>query len=427
MGVEQNISEHLDGASAAAYGLPTASAESMGMSEERLSDIRTEIQSFVDKGKVAGLITAVARDGKVVHFETIGSMDVERDKAMRADAIFRMYSMTKPLTGVAIMMLVEEGKLDVSDPVSKYIPEFADMEVLVVEDDGSTRKVPAERAITIKHLLMHTAGLSYAFIIGPVGKLYANGGLGATRDGNLTLEEFAAKAAAFPLMAQPGTEWNYSIAMDILGRVAEVISGQRFGAFMEARIFGPLGMSDSGFHVPAEKLKRFAANYQRNEETGQRELADDPETSPYLNVPDMDSGGGGMVGTAGDYLRFAQMLLNGGELDGVRVLKEESVAEMTRNHFGPEFGEAPLAAIVPVGAEGVGFGYCGAVPMEGARGSGFVGSGQYSWAGAASTDFWIDKEQKLVGMVLTQVMPGGRYPTRRVMYNATYRAIKERY
>jgi CubicO group peptidase (beta-lactamase class C family) len=413
--------------SSRAFGLPVEKPESVGMSAEKLAEIRPLMQSFVDKEKVAGLVTAVARDGKVVHFEAIGNMDVERGKAMLPDTIFRMYSMTKPITAAAIMMLVEEGKVRVSDPVSKYIPEFVDFKVLVENEDQSTRLEPAERPMTIKHLLMHTSGLTYNFIIGPVGKLYAENGLDGTRELDLSLEEFAIRAASFPLVAHPGTEWNYSISMDILGRVAEVVTGQRYGEFLAERIFNPLGMKDSGFHVPAEKAERFAANYRRNEETGNRELEDDPESSPYLKVPGLDSGGGGMVGTAADYLRFAQMLVNGGELDGTRVLSKASVDEMTTNHMGPEFGLAPLASIIPVGAKGVGFGYCGSVVMEGEEGTAFGSSGVYSWAGAASTDFWIDRSQKLVGMVLTQVMPSGRYPTRRVMHNATSDAIVERY
>lgn len=397
------------------------------MSSEKLAAIKTKLQSFIDRKKVCGFVTAVAREGKVVHFEAFGSMDVERNKAMEPGTIFRMYSMTKPITGVAVMILVEEGKIAVSDPVSKYIPEFAEMEVLVENDDGSTRIVPADRPMTIKHLLMHTSGLTYGFSEGAVAKLYVEEGLDSDRGRALTLEAFAKKAASLPLMAHPGTEWNYSISMDILGRVVEVVSGQRFGEFLQERIFKPLGMKDSGFHVPAEKVDRFAANYTRNEKTGNMDLADDPAKSPYLKVPGHDSGGGGMVGTGADYLRFAQMLLNGGELDGVRILSEDRVDEMTTNHFGPEFGDTPLSKMYPVGMDGVGFGYCGSVVMEGFEGTLFGSSGQYSWGGAASTDFWIDPAQKLVGIVLTQLLPSGRYPTKMTMNNATYDALVDRY
>jgi len=409
------------------FGLPLAEPESVGMSSEKLAAIKTKLQPLVDQDKVAGLITVVARDGKVVHFEAFGHMDVERGKPMRPDTIFRMYSMTKPVTGAAIMILVQEGKIAVSDPVAKYIPEFAEMEVLLEDDDGSTHTVPADRPITIRHLLTHTSGLTYDFSKNPVAEMYSENGVDWNGASGLTLEEFAKKAASMPLMAHPGTAWNYGISIDILGRVVEVVSGLRYGKFLRDRIFEPLGMKDSGFHVPAEKLDRFAANYGPDKEAGGMTLIDDPAESPYLKIPSQDSGGGGMVGTAADYLRFAQMLVNGGELDGVRVLSEESVREMTTNRLGPEFGKAPLASLSPIGTTGVGFGYCGAVVLEGVERSVFGSGGQYAWGGAASTDFWIDNRQRLVGMVFTQLIPSGTYPTRIIMNNATYDAIVESY
>lgn len=409
------------------FGLPLADPESVGMSSEKLAAIKPKLQPFIDQDKVPGFITIVARDGKVVHFEAFGHMDVERGKPMRPDTIFRMYSMTKPITGAAIMILVQEGKIAVSNPVSKYIPQFAEMEVLIEDDDGSTHTVPADRPITIEHLLTHTSGLIYGSRKHPVAEMYQESGVDSDGASGLTLEEFAKKAASMPLVAHPGTVWNYGISIDILGRVVEVVSGRRYGDFLRDRIFEPLRMKDSGFHVPAEKSDRFAANYGPDKETGGMKLVDDPAKSRYLKIPSQDSGGGGMVGTAADYLRFAQMLVNGGVLDGVRVLSKESVREMTTNHLGPEFGEAPLTSLFPLGMKGVGFGYCGAVVLEGVERSVFGGGGQYSWGGAASTDFWIDKRQRLVGMVLTQLLPSGTYPTRVIMNNATYDAIVESY
>jgi CubicO group peptidase (beta-lactamase class C family) len=417
------------------YGQPTAEPESVGMSTEKLGAIKANLQPLIDENKVPGFVTVVARKGKIVHSEAFGSMDVERKKAMRPDTIFRMYSMTKPITGVAVMILVQEGKIAVSDPLSKYIPEFAEMKVFVQNEGRASNTVPADKPITIEHLLTHTSGLTYGFFANPVANLYTVGGVDS--DG-LTLEEFAKKAAAQPLLAQPGTQWNYSIAMDVLGRVVEVVSGQRYGDFLQQRIFAPLGMTDSGFHVPKEKVARFAANYAPNPQAGGMVLFDDPAESNYLKVPSQDSGGGGMVGTAADYLRFAQMLLNGGELDGVRILSEESVQEMTRDHLGAEFGDAPLATLPQAfGADlppeviraftGIGFGYCGSVVRDGAGSTAFGTPGQYSWAGAASTDFWIDRRQKLAGLVLTQLMTGGNSPTRMIMKNATYEALVERY
>ncbi len=420
------------------YGLPTAEPESLGMSTEKLEAIKANLQPLIDEHKVPGFVTVVARKGKIVHFEAFGSMDVERKKDMRPDTIFRMYSMTKPITGAAVMILVQEGKIAVSDPLSKYIPEFAQMKVLVQNEEGASSTVPADKPITIEHLLTHTSGLTYGFFGNAVSKLYAAGGVEPDGGNGLTLEEFAKNAATQPLLAQPGTQWNYSIAMDILGRVVEVVSGQRYGDFLHERIFAPLGMKDAGFQVPKEKVARFAANYSPNPQAAGMVLADDPAQSSYLKVPSQDSGGGGMVGTAADYLRFAQMLLNGGELDGVRILSEESVQEMTSDHLGPEYGDAPLSTLAQVfgglqpaeviqAFKGIGFGYCGSVVRDGAGNTIFGTPGQYAWGGAASTDFWIDRPQKLVGMVLTQLLPAGTYPTRTIMNNATYQALVERY
>ncbi len=444
------------------YGLPTAEPESVGMSAEKLGAIKASFQPLIDEQKVPGFVTVVARRGKIVHFEAFGSMDVERKKAMRPDTIFRLASMTKPVTGAAVMILVQEGKIAVSDPVSKYIPEFAEMEVLVQNEEGASRTVPADRLITIEHLLTHTAGLTLGPFPNAVAKLYVTAGLGYsaeqfavlrgsggvigdTVDGDarwmstgfrpsLTLEELAKKVAEQPLLVQPGTQWNYSIAMDVLGRVVEVVSGQRYGDFLAKRIFAPLGMKDAGFHVPKEKVARFAANYAPR--AAGMVLTDDPARSSFLEVSGHDSGGGGMVGTASDYLRFAQMLLNGGELDGVRILSEESVQKMTSDQLGPKFGEAPLSTILQVyevppavaiqATQGVGFGYCGAVVRDGAGNTGFGFPGQYSWGGAWSTDFWIDRPQKLVGLVLTQIT-AGTYPVRKILNDATYEALVERY
>ena len=434
------------------YGLPAAEPESLGMSSEKLGAIKANLQPLIDENKVPGFVTVVARNGKVVHSEAFGSMDVERRKAMRPDTIFRMASMTKPITGAAVMILVQEGKISVSDPLSKYIPEFTEMKVHVQRGSRASSTVPVDKPITIEHLLTHTSGLTYGFFPNAVANLYAAAGLGMSAEqlaaltgsggavgdtvagDGLTLEEFVKKAAEQPLLVQPGTQWNYSIAMNVLGRVVEVVSGQRYGDFLQERIFAPLGMKDAGFHVPKEKVARFAANYAT--QAAGMVLIDDPAESSYLKVPSLDSGGGGMVGTAVDYLRFAQMLLNGGELDGVRILSEESVQEMTSDHLGPEFGEAPLSTMwqafgVPtaeaiLGAQGIGFGYCGSVVRDGAGSTVFGTPGQYSWGGAWSTDFWIDRQQKLVGLVLTQITPGTA-PIRMIMNDATYEALVERY
>ncbi|MFQ5527106.1 MAG: serine hydrolase domain-containing protein [Thermoanaerobaculia bacterium] len=442
------------------YGLPTGEAESVGMSTEKLAAIKAKFQPLIDEHKVPGFVTAVARNGKVVHFEAFGSMDVERKKAMRPDTIFRLASMTKPITGAAVMILVQEGEIAVSDPLSKYIPEFADMKVLVQNEEGASSTVPADKPITIEHLLTHTSGLTHSVVPNAVAKLYVAAELGISTEQfavlrgagaigdeavesvsirsptetSLTLAEFVKTAAEQPLLVQPGTQWNYSIAMIVLGRVVEVVSGQRYGDFLAERIFAPLGMKDAGFHVPKEKVARFAANYAP--QAASMVLIDDPAKSDYLEPPSHDSGGGGMVGTAADYLRFAQMLLNGGELDGVRILSEESVQKMTSDRLGAEFGEAPLSTILQIfGAppaeairifQGIGFGYCGSVVRDGAGNTLFGAPGVYSWGGSWSTEFWVDRRQKLVGLVLTQITTGP-YPIRTMMNDATYAALVERY
>ncbi len=414
----------LAGASEHLFGLPEGSPGEHGMSKDRLDAIPGQYDRYLESEQLAGLITAVARDGEVVHFEAFGSMDAERDKPMRHDTIFRMYSMTKPVTGVAVMILVEEGKVALTDPVAKFIPEFEDLEVLIEQEGKEPFTIPSQVPMTVWHLMTHTSGLTYGFQPTVLARMYNENGVNPSGDSGLSLEEFAKKAASMPLLFEPGTRWHYSVAMDVLGRVVEVASGQRFGDFLEERIFGPLDMKDSGFRVSDEQLPRFAANY--GPASQPKELIDDPQTSPYRQEPSLDSGGGGMVGTAADYLRFAQMLLNGGELEGVRILSEKSVDEMTTNQLPKGMGTAPIVLLPGVKFTGMGFGYCGSATMEGYEQTLFGGPGVYSWGGAASTDFWIDRHEGIVGMVLTQLMPTATYPTRQIFQAAVYEALEER-
>lgn len=398
------------------YGLPTAKPEELGLSAEKLAEVKTKLNAFVEKKQLPGFVIAVARDGKIGYFEAWGMRDVERSKPMTPDTIFRMYSMTKPITGAAVMTLVDAGKISLDDPVSKYIPEFKDMKVLVEKADGTTELVAAERPITIKHLMTHTSGLVYGlFDSGKLGEIYREKDINSDGSAGITLEEFAKRTAGVPLKSQPGVEWHYGVNMDILGRVVEVVSGKRYGDYLQEKIFGPLGMKDAGFSVPAGKADRLASNY--GPQSGGMTLLEDAATSPFLKVPSQDSGGGGSVMTAGDYLRFAQMLLNGGELDGVRVLSQKAVDEMTSNQLPASMGDAPLNLFPGMKFTGIGFGYCGAVPMKGAVGTIFGDDGDYTWGGYASTDFWINKKTNTIGMVLTQLIPTSTYPTRSIMHN----------
>lgn len=401
-------------------GLPQADPASVGMAQEKLDAIPKSLNMFVARKQLPGFVSAVAKDGKLVHFSAIGKRDVERDLPMENDTIFRMYSMTKPVTGAAVMILIDEGKISVDDPVSKYIPEFAELKVMETAEDGSTKIVPAKTVMTIKHLLTHTSGLSYGIFDPSVAKYYTEADV---MNPDITLEEFAKRAATLPLVANPGEKWTYSIAMDVLGRVVEVVSGQRFGDFLQARIFGPLKMVDSGFYVPEEKWDRFAANYGPTAKKDGMTLIDDPATSAFRKLPGNDSGGGGMVGTVSDYLRFAQMLVNGGELDGVRILSEEIVEEMTSNQLPESLGKDPLGDMLPLNSEGIGFGYTGAAIMDGYTNTLFGSEGHYAWGGYASTDFWIDKKHKIAGVICTQLIPTGTYPQRVLFQNLVYGAM----
>jgi CubicO group peptidase (beta-lactamase class C family) len=300
--------------------------ESVGISSERLTNIGDSMRSLIDSKKIPGTVTLVARKGEVVHFEANGMRDLERNLPMEIDTIHRIYSQSKPITGAALMMLFEEGKFLMTDPLAKYLPEFSDMQVCVGEENGKMKTEAATSPITIQQLASHTSGLSYSFVPGPVGAMYnaeeAERGLGnipsaggmlfaeGTKPPFSNLREWTKALAELPLVAQPGTVWNYSVGMDVMGALIEEVSGMTFGEFLQQRIFGPLGMEDTGFMVPEEKLNRFAANYAPVPDSMM--LMDDPEQSGYRTPPQLESGGGGLVSTVGDYLKFAQMLLNKG-------------------------------------------------------------------------------------------------------------------
>jgi CubicO group peptidase (beta-lactamase class C family) len=349
---------------------------------------------------------------------------------MTRDTIFRLYSQSKPVTAAAVMVLFEEGKFLLTDPVAKYLPEFADMKVYVGEENGQIKTEPAG-PITIQHLLTHTAGFTYDFFPTPVGRMYGPAGTsGAAPQSKLgSLAEWTKELAKLPLIAQPGSDWNYSVSIDVLGRLVEVTSGMSFRDFLRARIFQPLGMKDTDFYVPDDKLARFAANYSPAP-GGKMTLADDPEKSPYRKLPKIEMGGSGLVGTAGDYFRFAQMLANGGELDGVRILAPSTVGLIMSDHLNPEMRPDPLSSLFSAGlfgkggrAWGLGFGLGGFVATDPALSGIPMSVGTYSWGGAATTHFWVDREQELVGIVMTQLLPDGTYPVRQMMQSMTYQAI----
>ncbi len=318
------------------------------------------------------------------------------------------------------MILHEEGRLRLTDPVSKYLPEFRDLRVFV----GGTTEIPRTepaRPMTIKHLLTHTSGLSYDDPEPGVPELYRKAKLFSVP----SLRAFVERVAELPLVAQPGTEWHYSVSMDVLGRIVEVLSGEPFDRFLARRIFEPLGMVDTAFHVPDEKLDRFTANYERTAEGGMK-LEDEPAKSPYRNPKSVPFGGHGLVSTAADYLRFATMLQNGGEIDGTRILDRKTVELMMMNHLGPEYGPAPLSSLassLQCDPRGVGFGFTGSVITDVAKSSMAGSPGTFSWGGIASTYFWVDPAEDLIGLLMTQLIPSDAYPLRAQMRTLTYQAL----
>lgn len=384
---------------------PTTAPEVVGLSSARLERLTAAMQGYVDDGKLAGTLAMVARRGQVVYFEDYGLMDREAEKPMQHDTIVRIYSMTKPIVSVALMMLYEEGRFHLDDRAAKYIPEFQNLQVYEAGDDGPTYVAP-NREMTVRDLLTHTSGLTYGFFSTThVDTLYREAGI----FNGPTLADMVQTLSEIPLLNHPGEQWHYSVATDVVGYLVEVLSGQPLDAFLDERIFQPLGMVDTGFYVPAGKIDRFAVNYQVSP-TG-LQLADAPATSSFAAPSTFFSGGGGLVSTASDYMRFAQMMLNGGELDGARLLSRKTVELMTMNHIDEEF------------APGYGFGLGVRVMVDLAHGQQIGSEGEYGWAGAANTYFFIDPEEELIGIFLTQLFPFGFYPSADDFKTAVYQAI----
>lgn len=384
-----------------------------GLSPERLQRIDRVMGEYVEQGRLPGAVMAVARAGGPPHIRTVG--------AVQADSIFRIFSMTKPVTSVAVLMLYEEGRFLLGDPVSRYLPEFSAPQVYVGENE--TR--PAGTAITIEHLLTHTAGLSYDDTAPGVPSLYAEADIWSAPD----LAEFSRRVAALPLVFEPGERWHYSVANDVLGRLVEVVSGQPFDEFLQARIFGPLQMVDTRFYVPADKVHRLLPLYRKDGE-GMR-LAEAAEESSFLDEQAVPFGGGGLVSTAGDYLRFARMLLGGGELDGARLLAPKTVELMMLDHLPAAWGPAALPEPWIARTEnrngslelGLGYGYGGYVITDVAANSVPGSVGTYAWGGAASTYFFVDPAEQLTGIFLTQLSPSDSYPLRAQFRGLVYQSL----
>ncbi|MDE0636427.1 MAG: serine hydrolase [Candidatus Poribacteria bacterium] len=386
------------------YGIPRAVPEEVGMSAARLQRIAPVIQRWVDDGKIPGALTMIAREGKLVHFEKFGMQDVATAKPMEFDTIFRIYSMTKPITSVAVMMLYEEGHFQLNTPVSEFIPAFKEMKVYANHGDAI---VDAEREVTVKHLLTHTAGLIYGGDwVHPINDRYREADF---YGGDLS--HMAQELGNIPLLHHPGDAWNYGMSTDVLGYLVEVVSGMPFAEFLKKRIFEPLDMVDTDFSVPEEKADRYATLYEPAEDGGIHVLENAPVSSGPLSFH--HSGGAGLQSTAADYLRFCQMMLNEGELDGVRLLGRKTVELITMNHIPDDWQ--------PLWRTGCGFGLGFAVVTDVADTHALGSLGTYSWGGLASTTFWIDPVEELIGILMTQLI--GDAPFHAQFRVLTYQAI----
>ncbi len=396
----------------------------VGFDADRLARIDTHFATYVDEGKLAGWHAVVSRRGQVVHSSTYGKRDIEAGLPFENDTVVRMFSMSKPITSVAAMILHEQGAFSLKEPISTFIPEFADTPVYRSGSFVNPVVEPQTEPIRIWHLLTHTSGLTYGFHnTHPVDALYREAGFAWGNPAGLDLAACCAKWAELPLVFQPGSEWNYGVSTDVLGRVVEVVSGQPLDVFMKERIFDPLGMTETDFWVPEDRADRFAALYVPHPVTGQAYLM--PGGAGMGQPPTMLGGGGGLAGTAHDYLRFAHMLLNRGELDGVRILGSRTVDYMTRNHLPgnadlEEFGR-PLFAETTF--DGIGFGLGFSVVLDPVGNKVLGSAGDYSWGGAASTIFWVDPVEEILGMFLTQLLPSSTYPIREELKSLVHQAL----
>ncbi len=415
-----------------------AKPESVGLSSERLKRLdRVMTERYVDGGFLPGIITQVYRKGEVVHTGVSGHMDIERGKAMREDALFRIYSMTKPITSVALMMLVEEGLIGLDDAVATHIPSWKRMGVyasgvptLLADAPPSFMTTQPERPMKVVDLVTHTSGLTYGFMMRTsvdaayrklkIGDFQTPGGL----------DTFVEQLSTVPLEFSPGTQWNYSVAIDVMGYLVQKLSGMSFGEFLQKRLFEPLGMTDTAFHCPPDKLDRFTSCYQPKQGGGLK-VQDDGQKSTYATAPSLESGGGGLVSSTHDYMRFCRMMLGRGALDGVRILSPKTVDLFSLNYL-PDNKE--LAAMAPPGAfseagySGIGFSIGCGVNIDVARTRLPGTPGEYFWGGAASTAFWIDPKEDLAVVFMTQVMgTDARLTLRRDLRTLAYSAMTESY
>jgi CubicO group peptidase (beta-lactamase class C family) len=415
-----------------------ASPESAGMSKAAFDRLEAHLKHrYIDAGRFPGTQLLVYRRGKVVHSTVQGYADLERKVPVKDDTIFRIYSMTKPITSVAFMMLFEEGRVALDEPVHKYIPEWKNLGVFVAGTAPAFLTRPPSRPMLIVDLLRHTSGLTYGFMQRTnVDAAYREAKIGDVVTSG-TLETMIASLAGIPLEFSPGEAWNYSVSTDVLGYLIGKIGGKPFEQFLKERIFDPLGMSDTDFYVPAEKVHRFTACYSADpkggisfhpaERKGTLTLQDDPTTSSYLSPPSFVSGGGGLCSTAADYLTFCRALINGGDAGGVRLLGPKTLQLMTSNHLpgGRELPEMSRSLFSEAAYNGIGFGLGFSVTLDPAKTLIPGSAGEYAWGGAATTSFWIDPAEELIAIFMTQVLPSSAYPIRRELRSMIYTAITD--
>lgn len=396
----------------------------VGLDVQRLQRIDTHFRRYVDDGRLSGWQVMVSRHGRVAHLSAYGLADKEAGRPVETDTIWRIYSMTKPITSVAAMMLFERGLLELTDPIKKWLPEFAEPRVYVGGPATKPVTVPATEPIRVWHLLTHTAGLTYGFHhVHVTDEIYRNAGFDFGMPA-ADLAEFSRGIAALPLAFEPGTEWNYSVATDILGRLVEVVSGQPLDVFLAEHVFGPLDMTDTAFHVDEARHERLAALYAmapglsepfRYDDVGER----------FKRPARWLSGGGGLVSTTRDYTRFTWMLLRGGELDGARLLSPRTIRYMTRNHLpgGRDLQQCGRPLYAETRFDGVGFGLGFAVVQDAAAYKVIASEGEFNWGGMASTTFWIDPAEQLTVNFMTQLMPSSTYPIRPQLRQLVYQAL----
>jgi CubicO group peptidase (beta-lactamase class C family) len=399
--------------------------ESLGLSASRLARLGGWMDGYVESGKLPGCLTAVMRRGALVYFECRGMADPETSRAVAPDTVFRIYSMSKPIVTAAAMTLFEEGCFQLDDPVSRILPEFADTPVWVSGAGGAMKTEPPAQAMKIWHLMSHTSGLVYGGRSeGPVGDAYLKAKINFGQRNDATLAEMVRAVASLPLNAHPGAAWEYGVSTDVLGRLIEAVADQPLDQILQQRIFDPLGMTDTGFQVRPNQLSRLAALFSARD--GGIVLEERPdENASYVRPVTLFSGGGGLVSTAGDYLRFAEAVRRKGELDGARILGRRTVELMTMNHLP---GNVDLTAMgqptfSETSMDGIGFGLGFSIVLDPATTKAACSVGEHAWGGVASTAFWIDPVEDIVAVFMTQVLPSSTYPIRRELRALVYQAL----